>query len=62
MALFARPVPSSIGGIEFGVFDEAEIKKISVLRVQNTPTLDSFNNPVPGGLYDPALGAWGDHG
>lgn len=61
MALFARPVPSSIGGIEFGVFDEAEINKISVLRVQNTPTLDSFNNPVPGGLYDPALGAWGDH-
>lgn len=30
-------------------------------RIHNTPTLDSFNNPVPGGLYDPALGSWGDH-
>lgn len=61
MSLFARPISSAIRDVAFDVFDEEEIKKISVKRILNTPTLDSFNNPVPGGLYDPALGAWGDH-
>ncbi|OJJ50014.1 hypothetical protein ASPZODRAFT_128602 [Penicilliopsis zonata CBS 506.65] len=61
MANFARPVASNIGGLEFGVYSNEDIKAISVKRIHNTPTLDSFNNPVPGGLYDPALGAWGDH-
>lgn len=61
MATFARPVASSISGVEFTVFSDEEIKKLSVKRIHNTPTLDSFNNPVPGGLYDPAMGAWGDH-
>ncbi|ODM18657.1 hypothetical protein SI65_05274 [Aspergillus cristatus] len=61
MATFARPVASSIGGIDFGVYSNDDVKAISVKRIHNTPTLDTFNNPVPGGLYDPALGAWGDH-
>ncbi|KAI2831338.1 hypothetical protein CBS147343_3907 [Aspergillus niger] len=61
MTTFARPVASSIAGIEFGVYNDEDIKAISVKRIHNTPTLDSFNNPVPGGLYDPAMGAWGDH-
>jgi DNA-directed RNA polymerase I subunit RPA1 len=61
MATFARPVASSIAGVDFTVYSDEEIKKLSVKRIHNTPTLDSFNNPVPGGLYDPAMGAWGDH-
>ena len=61
MANFARPVASSIAGVDFGVYTDEDVKAISVKRIHNTPTLDSFNNPVPGGLYDPALGAWGDH-
>ncbi|KAE8153905.1 beta and beta-prime subunits of DNA dependent RNA-polymerase [Aspergillus avenaceus] len=61
MANFARPVASSIGGIDFSVYNDEDVKGISVKRIHNTPTLDSFNNPVPGGLYDPAMGAWGDH-
>ncbi|KAL4914939.1 hypothetical protein BDW62DRAFT_135421 [Aspergillus aurantiobrunneus] len=61
MATFARPVASAIAGINFDVYSDEDIKAISVKRIHNTPTLDSFNNPVPGGLYDPALGAWGDH-
>lgn len=61
MATFTRPVPSSIAGVDFTVYSDEEIKKLSVKRIQNTPTLDSFNNPVPGGLQDPAMGAWGDH-
>jgi DNA-directed RNA polymerase I subunit RPA1 len=61
MATFARPVASTIAGINFEPYTDEEIKAVSVKRIHNTPTLDSFNNPVPGGLYDPALGAWGDH-
>lgn len=61
MATFARPIASSIAGVDFSIYSDEEIKKLSVKRIQNTPTLDSFNNPVPGGLYDPAMGAWGDH-
>lgn len=61
MANFARPVASSIAGVDFQVYSDEDIKAISVKRIHNTPTLDSFNNPVPGGLYDPAMGAWGDH-
>lgn len=61
MATFARPVASSLAGINFDVYSDEDIKAISVKRIHNTPTLDSFNNPVPGGLYDPALGSWGDH-
>ena len=61
MATFARPVASQIAGINFDTYSDKDIKATSVKRIHNTPTLDSFNNPVPGGLYDPALGAWGDH-
>ncbi|KAI9370808.1 hypothetical protein BJX61DRAFT_513951 [Aspergillus egyptiacus] len=61
MATFARPVASSISGINFETLSDEDIRAISVKRIHNTPTLDSFNNPVPGGLYDPALGAWLDH-
>ncbi|EER42274.1 DNA-directed RNA polymerase I [Histoplasma capsulatum H143] len=61
MASFTRPISSSIEGVDFRVLSNEEIKTISVKLIYNTPTLDSLNNPVPGGLYDPALGAWGDH-
>lgn len=61
MATFARPVASTINAVDFNVYSEEEIKALSVKRIHNTPTLDSFNNPVPGGLQDPAMGAWGDH-
>ncbi|KAL1866279.1 hypothetical protein Plec18167_009119 [Paecilomyces lecythidis] len=61
MATFTKPVASSIAGIDFGVLSSEEIRATSVKRIHNTPALDSFNNPVPGGLYDLALGAWGDH-
>ncbi|KAJ6145687.1 DNA-directed RNA polymerase I subunit [Penicillium chermesinum] len=61
MVSFSRPVASNIAEVGFTVYSNEEIKKLSVKRIHNTPTLDSFNNPVPGGLYDPAMGAWGDH-
>lgn len=56
----SQPVSSSISGVEFGFLSSAEIKALSVKRITNPSTFDTLLHPVPGGLYDPALGAFGD--
>ena len=57
MANYAQPVASTVNDVEFSRFSAEEIKKISVKRIHVTPTFDTFGGPVPGGLYDPAMGA-----
>lgn len=57
----SQPVPSAISSVDFSFLSSAEIKTLSVKRIQNALTFDTLLNPVPGGLYDPALGAWGDN-
>ncbi|PBP23235.1 beta and beta-prime subunits of DNA dependent RNA-polymerase [Diplocarpon rosae] len=57
----SQPVPSSIGSVNFGFLSCAEIRRLSVKRIENAQTFDSLLHPVPGGLYDQALGAWGDY-
>jgi DNA-directed RNA polymerase I subunit RPA1 len=57
----SQPVPSAIGSVDFGFLDAAEIKTLSVKKIQNPVTFDTLLHPIPGGLYDPALGAWGDN-
>ncbi|KAL7624443.1 hypothetical protein AAE478_006008 [Parahypoxylon ruwenzoriense] len=56
----SQPISSTIDSVDFDFLTPAEIKSISVKRIENPTTFDSLLNPVPGGLYDPALGAWGD--
>jgi len=56
----AQPVASSVESVEFTFLSAAEIKAISVKRIENENTFDTLLNPVPGGLYDLALGSWGD--
>jgi DNA-directed RNA polymerase I subunit RPA1 len=53
----SQPVASSITGVDFNFLAAADIRSISVKRIVNPTTFDSLLNPVPGGLYDPALGA-----
>lgn len=57
----SQPVPSAIDSVDFSFLSSAEIKTLSVKRIQNPLTFDTLLNPVPGGLYDLALGAWGDN-
>ena len=57
MAGYISPLASSAGGLEFSRLPADEIRKISVVRVNATPTLDTMHGPVPGGLHDPAMGA-----
>lgn len=56
----SQPVPSEIETVEFTFLSSAEIEAISVKRIENDSTFDNLLNPVPGGLYDPALGSWAD--
>ncbi|KAM5359034.1 hypothetical protein ACJZ2D_014788 [Fusarium nematophilum] len=56
----AQPVSSGVESVEFTFLSPKEIRSISVKRIENDSTFDNLLNPVPGGLYDPALGSWGD--
>ncbi|KAH6656194.1 hypothetical protein BKA67DRAFT_507382, partial [Truncatella angustata] len=56
----SHPISSAIDSVDFDFLTPNEIRKISVKRIENPTTFDSLLNPTPGGLYDPALGAWGD--
>ncbi|RFU34543.1 hypothetical protein B7463_g1831, partial [Scytalidium lignicola] len=56
----SQSIPSAIGRVDFAFLSAAEIKCLSVKKIQNPITFDTLLHPVPGGLYDPALGAQGD--
>ena len=56
----SQPVASSVESVEFTFLSTEEIRAASVRRIENDSTFDTLLNPVPGGLYDPALGSWGD--
>lgn len=57
----SQPVASTIGSVDFGFLSSDEIKAVSVKRIQDPTTFDTLLHPMPGGLYDSALGAWGDN-
>lgn len=56
----SQPVASALESVEFTLFSDDEIRAMSVKRIENVDTFDKLLHPVPGGLYDPALGSWGD--
>ena len=56
----SQPIASRVGSVDFGFLTLEEIKALSVKKVQNGDTFDTLLQPSPGGLYDLALGAYGD--
>ena len=42
--------------VRFGVYSDAELRKLSVVQVHSAEQRDAMNRPLPGGLYDPAMG------
>ncbi|KAI1811086.1 beta and beta-prime subunits of DNA dependent RNA-polymerase [Poronia punctata] len=56
----SKPISSAIDSVDFDFLTPAEIRAISVKKIENPTTFDSLLNPIPAGLYDPALGSWGD--
>lgn len=45
-----------VAEVAFGFYSDAEIRELSVKQVTSRLSFDQLNNPVVGGLYDPALG------
>lgn len=57
----SQPISSYIESVNFGFLSSDDIKALSVKKIHNPTTFDSLLYPVPGGLYDAALGAWSDN-
>ncbi|KAF2835733.1 DNA-directed RNA polymerase I subunit RPA1 [Patellaria atrata CBS 101060] len=57
----SQPVASALSAVEFSFLPSEEIRALSVKRITNPSTFDSLLHPVPGGLYDSALGSFADH-
>lgn len=45
-----------VSEVQFGVYKEEDIMRLSVVRVSTAATYDRLGNPLQGGLYDPAMG------
>jgi hypothetical protein len=43
-------------GVRFGFYTDAELRRLSVTRIHSSEQRDALNRPLPGGLYDPAMG------
>ncbi|KAF2455211.1 hypothetical protein BDY21DRAFT_387027 [Lineolata rhizophorae] len=54
----SRPPPSAVSRVEFGHLSDHEVRALSVKRICNPSTFDSLLHPVPGGLYDTAMGSF----
>ena len=57
----SQPIASSIGAVKFKFLSSEDIRKLSVKEIQNAVTFDNLLHPTPAGLYDSALGAFGDN-
>ncbi|KAI9736640.1 MAG: hypothetical protein M1834_000844 [Cirrosporium novae-zelandiae] len=57
----SKPVSSAISSVGFGYLTADEIKATSVKQIHSATTFDTLHLPIPGGLYDPALGAWEEY-
>ncbi|CAH0486361.1 unnamed protein product [Peronospora farinosa] len=45
-----------VAEVTFGFYSDAEIRDLSVKKLTSRLSFDALNNPMVGGLYDPALG------
>jgi DNA-directed RNA polymerase I subunit RPA1 len=52
----SQNISKRLDGILFGFFKAEEIRKMSVVEITCLSAFDQFNNPLKGGLYDPAMG------
>lgn len=51
-----RFLTQQVVGTSFSFYTDEEIRRISVKRITNPQTFDSFNHATEGGVYDKALG------
>ncbi len=51
-----RVLTKHVSGAAFSFYSADEVRALSVKRVTNALAFDQLKQPVPSGLYDPALG------
>ncbi|KAL8489246.1 hypothetical protein ACS0TY_025231 [Phlomoides rotata] len=49
-----------VKSVEFSFMSDEEVRRGSVVNITNPDLLDILDNPIPGGLYDPAMGPLDD--
>lgn len=47
----------NLTSMRFTVFSSSDIRKMSVAKIVTSTVFDSLGQPLPGGLYDSAMGA-----
>lgn len=57
----SQPVSSFITSVSYGMLSSSDIRQLSAKRITVPTTFDTLLNPVPGGLYTPELGQFGDN-
>jgi DNA-directed RNA polymerase I subunit RPA1 len=45
-----------VSAVSFGFYSEEEIRALAVKQITSEATFDAMGLPLPGGVYDPALG------
>lgn len=56
MAQASEGATEAVEAVRFGFMTDEELKKHSVIKITNPDLLDTRETPIPGGLYDSALG------
>ncbi|CAA0829105.1 nuclear RNA polymerase A1 [Striga hermonthica] len=49
-----------VRAVRFGFMSDEEVRRQSSVKITNPNLLDVLDNPIPGGLYDPAMGPLDD--
>ncbi|GER49429.1 DNA-directed RNA polymerase [Striga asiatica] len=49
-----------VRAVRFGFMSNEEVRRQSSVKITNPNLLDALDNPIPGGLYDPAMGPLDD--
>lgn len=50
------PIHTKLDGLTFSLYSADEIRKLSVVKVITPLGFNALGHPLPGGLYDPAMG------
>ncbi|KAL1813569.1 hypothetical protein ACET3Z_023634 [Daucus carota] len=58
MALSNEVTSESVEAVQFSFMSAEDVRKHSVKQITNPILLDPIAEPIPGGLYDPALGPY----
>ena len=43
-------------GLRYSFYSDAELRALAVTQIHSSEQRDALNRPLPGGLYDPAMG------